>query len=323
MIKYILLFAAVFMSPSVLLAADKFAAQDLLDAAARQASLLEGSPRPFEMNVDFSAQFDTSRQGHLRLRWEAKDRWWSKVTVGPFEQVKFQDGEKTYTLRNTDFTPTQVRDLMRLLHVGKDFDKLEVRKDKQRVDQGVTLDCMQAERRDLKNDRSEICVNVNTHEIASDTRKGFEDVVNRAQFSDFADFEQHRYPRRLEWLKNGKTIITASVTGLSDAPLDPQLLVPLQGAIERRDCANIKPPSMVKQAELSFGGRSGLNGSSTVEITVLADGKVGGIHVLQSAGPVIDDLVVEAIRASKYKPALCGTEPVVAEMVIDLGVHMH
>src|SRR5258708_40013850 len=152
MIKYILLFATVVMSPSVLLASDKSAAQDLLDAATGQASLLESSPRPFEMNVDFTAQFDTPIQGHLRLKWEAKDRWWSKVTVGPFEQVKFQDGEKTYTMRNTDFTPTPVRDLMELLHVAKNFDKLVVRKDKQYVDQGVTLDCMQTERRGTKKD---------------------------------------------------------------------------------------------------------------------------------------------------------------------------
>jgi hypothetical protein len=323
MIKPIFLFAVFLMGPGVLLAADKPAAQDLLASAAHQAWLLQDAPRPFEMEVDFTAEFDTPRQGHLRLRWEAKDRWWSKLTVGPFEQTKFQDGERTYTSRNVDFTPIQVRDLMDLLHVAKSYDKLVVRKDHPRTDQSVALDCMQTERRDLKNDRRhEICVNASTHEIVSETWNFGDDKMFRKQFSNFADFAEHRYPRRLELLKNGKVIIAANVMELKETPFDPQLLVPSQGAIERRECPDIKPPSVVSQGELIFVGRSGLRGSSRVEITVLADGKLGGVYVLESGGPVIDNMVVDAIRRSIYKPAMCGTEPVVADMDIEMGIWM-
>src|SRR5258708_33864511 len=121
MIKYILLFATVVMSPSVLLASDKSALQDLLDAATGQASLLESSPRPFEMNVDFPAQFDTPIQGHLRLNWEAKTPWWSKGTVGPLEQANFKDAEKTSTMATTDFPPRKVRTWIARRHCAKDW----------------------------------------------------------------------------------------------------------------------------------------------------------------------------------------------------------
>jgi len=323
MIKYLFLIAAMAMGSSVLFAGDKSTAQEMLAAAASQASLLQDSRRPFEMDVDFIAQFDTPRQGRLRLRWESKDRWWSKVTVGPIEQIKFQDGERTYTVRNIDFTPTQVRELMDLLHVANHYDNLVVRKDRTRTDNGVVLDCMQTERRDIRNDlRHEICVHADTREIVSDSWNWGEDRAYSKQFGDFADFAGHRYPRRLELLKNGKTMISAKVVELKETPLDPQLLVPPRDSIERRECPNIKPPSMVSEPTLALGGRTGLNGSSMVEVTILADGKVGGVHVVQSGGALMDELVVDAVGHSKYKPAMCGTEPVIAEMDVELGVRM-
>ncbi|UWZ84833.1 energy transducer TonB [Occallatibacter riparius] len=324
MIRSTFLLAAIVMGPGALFAMDKTGAQDLLASAGRQARLFEDSARPFAMDVDFTAEFDMPRQGHLRLQWEAKDRWWSKLKIGPIEEIKFQDGEKSYTLSNTGFTPKQVRDLMDLLHVAKNYDKLVVKKDQEHIESGVTVKCMETERREFKSSpRHQICTDVGTRDIMSESWEWSEDRVYRKQFSDFADFAGHRYPHRLEFLKNGRTIISANVIELRQTPLDPQLLVPPQGAIERRECPNFQPPSMVSEPVLALGGRTGLNGSSEVEITVLADGKVGGLHVLQSGGPVMDDIVIDAVKHSKYKPAMCGTEPVIAEMDIELGVGMH
>lgn len=130
MIRRLLLFSVVAVCPAAFAAKDTSAAQALLTGATHQASLLEDSPHPFELDVDFTAVINTPMQGHLKLRWEAKDRWWSRLTVGPFEQIKSRIGEKSYTVRNADFTPRPISDLFKLLRVAGDYGQLVVKKDK-------------------------------------------------------------------------------------------------------------------------------------------------------------------------------------------------
>jgi len=319
MIRHILLLAVAVLSPAALVAADHGSAQDLLTAATRQASLLEDSQQPFLLDIDFTAKFDVPRQGHLRLRWEARDRWWSKVTIAPFEQIKFQNGERTWTLRNVDFTPTQVDDLFNLIRFTKHDNQLVAKKDKQRVQNGIRMDCVEAEHSESNMEHHEICVDLSTQDIVSDRRKDRADDVVQMQFSDFVDFGGHRFPRRLELAKNGDIILTANVMDLKESSLDPQLLVPPQGAIERRECPNEKPPVWAGPAEADFRAVGGSRGSTRIKVTVLADGTVGEIHVLKSGGKAMDDAAIAALKKEKYKPAMCGAEPVTADVVVELN----
>ncbi len=96
MLRSLMVLFAVFGWPVVVFAADNAAAQDLLNVAAKQGRLLEDSPAPFVLDVDFTAQLKGPTAGHLRLRWKARDMWWSKVSMGGFEQVKFEVGERTW-----------------------------------------------------------------------------------------------------------------------------------------------------------------------------------------------------------------------------------
>jgi len=135
MIKTILLFTVILAGLASAFGSDTPSIPNMLAVAAQQAALLRNSERPFVMDVDFTVQANPPTQGHLRLRWEAKDRWWSRVSMGKFEQIEFKKGEWTYTLRNVDFTPKQVSDLMFLLHTGEAYDPYVTREDKQRTEE--------------------------------------------------------------------------------------------------------------------------------------------------------------------------------------------
>lgn len=319
MIQKVLLFAVMAVRPITVFALEDPATPNMLEAASRQAALLTDSDRSFVMDVDFTVQLNPPAQGHLRLRWEAKDRWWSKVSLGKFEQVKFQNGEWTYTLRNVDFTPKQIVDLMGLLHVGGGYDKLVTRADKQATGSGVRLDCLEAQNPDskFKREHLEICVDSATHDIVAETRKyaGYaSDEVHRAQFSDFVDFGGRRYPRRFESLKEGHLIMSANVTGLQESPLDPKLLIPPAGAIERRECPNKKDPEMVDMPHANFDPRIHGPSETDFQLTVLADGAVSNVQIVGSAGSAQADAAIVALKKAKFKPAMCGVEPVVADV---------
>ena len=209
MILRVLLFTGIVIASVSAFGSDTPATPSMLEVASRQAALLDNSDRPFVMDVDFAVQLNLPTQGHLRLRWEAKDRWWNRVSMGKFEQVKLQKGEWTYTLRNVDFTPKQIFDLENLLHVGAVYHKLVTRADKQRTEAGVRLDCLNAQNPDpkFKREHFDICVDSTTRDLVTETRRydGYAaDDVYREQFSDFVEFGGHRYPRKFESLKNGQ-----------------------------------------------------------------------------------------------------------------------
>ena len=107
----IFLFAAARLS----LAGTDPAVQPLLVAAEQQVDLFNHDASPFQLEVDFIAQIQVPTQGHLTYRWEAKDRWWRKVSMGAFEQIDVKNGEKLYTSRNTPFTPVRVRQLLNVV----------------------------------------------------------------------------------------------------------------------------------------------------------------------------------------------------------------
>jgi protein TonB len=57
-----------------------------------------------------------------------------------------------------------------------------------------------------------------------------------------------------------------------------------------------------------------LMGDTMVSITVLTDGSVGDIHLLGSATQSMDDATLQTLKGWRFKPAMCGSEPVVSDI---------
>lgn len=318
MIQKFLLSTAIVVGSTCAFASDSSTPSNLVEVASHQAALLADSDRPFVMDVDFTVQLDAPVQGHLRLRWEAKDRWWSKASMGQFEQIKFQQGESTFTLRNVDFTPRQVFDLMHLLHVGEGYDKFVTRTEKPRSEGSTRLECLEDPK--FKGEHLEICIDATTHDIVSVTRKGPEYTwtVDKTRFSDFVAFGGHRYPRRFECLKEGHLVMSANVVALQESPLDPKLLIPPVGSIERRECPNKTEPQMLNWTDPDYDPRIHGPSETDLQVTILADGSVGDVQTVGVSGREQHAAVMEAFKKWRFKPAMCGTEPVVADTYVTI-----
>lgn len=319
-----LLLVLVTLGPIHLVASDTPAAPNVLEVATKQAGIWDDPDHPFVMDLEFQVHSSPPIQGHLRLRHKAKDLWWSKISYDKFEQVKFQKGEWTYTLRNADYTPRRILDVLRLLRVGATYSKLLTWADRQRTENGIRLDCLEGQDPKFKSEHIQMCVDPTTHDIVSETQRlsGYEkDFVRRFQFSDFIEFRGHRYPRTLEYLKDGSLIISANVTDLEEAPIDPKLFDPPHGAIERRECADMKSAEELSHPipQLDPGRHDWL--ALDAEVTVLTDGTVGNVAIIGRPGGVYGGLMVEMLKKWKFKPAMCGTEPVVSDVYesFDLG----
>ncbi len=316
--SHILTAALLIAAPVPLLADSDPAAQQVLAAAEMQSHIFGDQNDPLDLEVDFQAQFNVLVQGHLSVRWQSKDRWWSKVVMGGFQQVTLQNGERLYTLSNHP-APLRLRELTRLIHFAQAPGVLTAKKMKQSVVNGLQLTCLQVQREKSKEESHELCVNPVSHEIVSDAWQEPPDEHRRELFFDYVEFRGHRYPRKLQLEVNGSKVIAATVISLKSASLDPKLLTPPNGAVERRQCAGMTHAKPIKTPEPAYPKSASSNrmiGDTTVAMTVLTDGSVTDIQLIGGGTHSMDDATLTTLKTWKFKPAMCGSEPVVSDIEV-------
>jgi TonB family protein len=292
-------------------------AQQLLIAAKQQANLVHDNADPFQLDVDFSAQMQVPAQGHLTLKWKAKDQWWRRIIMGDFEQIDIRNGDRLYTTRNASFTPVRIKELFSLVQFAEPADGLRVKKQRHRVENGIQVTCLQIEGEDTFSRRHEICVNPGSREILTDDRQEPPDERRREQYSEYFDFRTQRYPRKLELFVNGSRVLSAQVNHLKETTFDPTLLVVPRGAIERRQCENMKHAVPVRTPDPPYpvsASQNRLMGDTIVSMTVLTDGSVDNIQLVGSATRAMDDATLQTLKSWRFKPAMCGAEPVVSDI---------
>lgn len=307
---------------------DKLAEQQLLATAQHQADLFQKENGPFQLEADFTAQIQVPMKGHLTLKWEAADRSWSKIVMGPFEQIAIRDGEKSYIVRNHPYTPVRIAELFGLLRFAQNLDGLAVKKQKLRTEGGVQITCLEARRASSKEDRKhEVCVNATSHDVVSDYWELPPDERRKKQYSEYAEFGSLRYPRKLELFVNGSNAVSAHVTNLATTtPLDPRLLVAPKGAIERRVCEGMKHAIPLKTPEPAYPKSASQNrmiGDTVVSLTVLTDGSVDDIQLMGKSAQSMDESTLQTLKGWKFKPAMCGTEPVVSDMEVVVSFRLN
>ena len=239
--------------------------------------------------------------------------------MGGFEQISIQDGDRLYTSRNAGFTPIRIRELTGLIHFAGGPEGLAAKKLKQRVENGISMNCLQVIHQNFKGEPHEVCVNATSHDILSEEWHEKPDELRREQFMDYSDFGGHRYPRELQLQVNGSRAITVTITSLTTATFDEGLLTPPKGAIERRQCADLKHAVPVKTPDPMYpksASQNKLMGDVAVAMTVLTDGSVTDIQLIGGAAHSMDDATLQTLKGWKFKPATCGTEPIVSDIEV-------
>ena len=301
-------------------------AQQMLIRAKRQADLSLDQPDSFEMVVDFTAQQKLPTQGHLTLKWKSKEQWWRLIELGDFKQIDVRNDGWLYTSRSSSSTPVRVRELIQLLNFGENTKDLVTDKQQQLMEYGFPVDCLRIRKKHEKDTPPhQVCLN-GSHEISSDTWWDLPDSPTREEFSDYFSFAGHRYPRTLQLVQNGSRVIKVNVKSLSAKVFDEVLLTKPEGAIERRQCDNWTPPQAVKTPDPPYPPSASHNGSigdSIVSMTVLADGSATDFQLIGSASHSMDQSTLDTLKKWKFKPAMCGSEPVVSDVEVIVSFRLN
>jgi protein TonB len=65
-----------------------------------------------------------------------------------------------------------------------------------------------------------------------------------------------------------------------------------------------------------------IGGTATVALTVLPDGSVDNVQLIGSAGKEMDQITQEIVKTWKFKPAMCGNEPVASDIRVDMNFRL-
>ncbi|HKF50611.1 MAG TPA: energy transducer TonB [Terracidiphilus sp.] len=294
--------------------------QRLLDAAEQRSDLFHRATQPFVLEADVTAQLNVRSEGQLLIRWGAKDKWRQEIKLGPFAMVKTKNGENTLTLRNVPYTPQRVKDLAYLLEFANGDLGYTVRDLKRRKDGGQDVNCISYVETVNLQQQTLACLDTATNNVLSlsEDRKAPAVEKRREEFSDFADFDGMRYPRQLRLFANGSLVLSVRITKLAPEPFDDKFLALPPEAIARRECKGEIPPKPLNapEAELPPGAPSG---GVSVALTVLANGSVSDIHVAGTSSSLLNDAALKAVMAYKFRPAMCGPEPVVFDATIEIN----
>ncbi|HTM36938.1 MAG TPA: energy transducer TonB [Terriglobales bacterium] len=171
----------------------------------------------------------------------------------------------------------------------------------------------------------EFCIDSASHDILKVDWKEPPGELRREQFADYFEFDAHRYPRHLDLIVDGSKAITAHVDEMTIAPIDEQLMIPPKGAIERRQCEGMKHAIAVNMPDPMYpksASQNKIGGDTIVAMTVLTDGSVTDIQLVGSSARSLDEASLNTLRRWKFKPAMCGAEPVVSDINVVVSFRM-
>lgn len=297
----------------------------LLKTIRNLVNIRSAGAKPFQMEVDFTAQVNDSQTGHLTFKWAAGDLWSQDITMGQYRERDVRKGGYVYISRNLPFTPIRVAELNRLLRVftwgnPETAPNWTTRRIQTRTVGGINAECIEFHIRH-GGTKYDVCFDTTTKQPLSEELNSDEHA--RMEFADYQPFREHRYPRKLRLLLNGKPVLTADVVSLEDSSTDDATFTPPASAIERRACEeSLTPPRGVSTPSPAFPrsvARGTAMATSVLQITVLADGTVTNPQVIRSAGPDVDSSAQRAVRGWKFKPAMCGPEPIATDIQVEVN----
>jgi TonB family protein len=294
-------------------------AADLLSDIDAQGSLWSTN-RPFLLEADFVAQVHKPETGHFTWKWSAKDLWREETTLADFHQVAVRKADETFTARNLAYAPLPLREIHEVFnapHIGAD--KWDVAKAKLKIH--GNQECIELHNPTHSDWRREICVSADTMQVASDETITPAEV-RRREFSDYQPFLNSSIPRTLKLTIDGVAVLTVVVTLLEERSFTANEFVAPANATVRRTCANMTWPKAIKTPSPIYPPSEKVmhvNGTSIVSVTVLPDGSVSEVYLVGSSYHDMDAITQQIVKTWKFKPAMCGTEPVTADIQVQVN----
>jgi TonB family protein len=260
--------------------------------------------------------------GTLLLYWVSPTRWRQEITFPGYSQVRIASQGKLWTTRNVPFEPVRAYQLEQLMDVQSQWTLREgesAREErKERKQKGVRLRCIEV-KGELE-PRRELCADAESL-VPLTTRIAASHLIS-CEYGDYAPWGSREFPRLMRVYEDKDLVIEAQIEKLAPT-LEPaaSLLAPPASATAWDWCNNAEPATVLSKAAPHYpqaARRSGQEAEVSVYAVIATDGSLHDLAVVRSGGPDFDASALAAISRWRYRPGMCGINPIPTETVIEV-----
>jgi TonB family protein len=292
----------------------------LLAKAAETVNIQAPGSQPFRMKALIRLQMSgRTVEATYRLVWVSDKLWREELDLPGYTEIRVGGESKYWYKRNLDYVPVRVTQAYDAIHfhlrVGLGTEE-QVKKVRQRQVKGAQLACIEVAAGESR--ERELCLDTTTSTV---TQMQADSVVTY-EFGDYSRLGNKLYPRTLQVLEEGRLAVEAKVEELvPEEGSSPTLFVPPQGASELPYCSplSITPGKLLTRVTPSYPGLAKMSrqsGTVVMHTVIAPDGTPKDLTVVQTAGNVLDEAALEAVRLWRYKPYRCNGTPIQVETLI-------
>lgn len=263
---------------------------------------------------------------YLLLR-DGNGKWREEIVLPGYTRVRTGDTHNFWQERFMNFEPLLVFDLEALLDPARTLrreEKNRFAKPHAQKKDGLVSTCVQAAA--APGHEESLCFDSSGGNLVSlDT--GLENLqsdyrIARVEYSDFQEFAGKLFPRTLRGYARKNLVAEIHVDELKEDPHpDPKYFVPAEKADLRLYCSAPPSSKLNRRVQPQYpvsAGENHLQGVVTFFALIEEDGSLAQIHLIHSAGPVLDQAALDAISQWTYTQPLCEGKPAPLETAIDV-----
>lgn len=265
--------------------------------------------------------------GQWTLTWQSPSQWREEVSFPGFSQIRVASEGKLWTYRNMAYEPVRVYQVSQLLDFRSQWlvrSGQTITGLKQKNRNGVALQCVEVKDepfpwRDLCSDPATLLpawIAPLGNSVAS---------IPSEEYGDYMPWGDRQFPRFMRAYEGDRLILSVQAE-IEPAPAtDPSQFTPPSSAVEWDWCDNAEPPRKLTTVPPQYPGaerEANREGFVSVYAVVQTDGTLANLAVARSAGRDFDLATLNSVRQWRYRPAMCGDNPIVTETIIDVNYRL-
>ena len=290
--------------------------QEEADALMKQAAALslfqanDAPPFRLRLHLKLAGMRSGSVEGNYSWASNAHGQWRQELTFADFVQLQGGSADRQWQKRSVDFEPKPSAWVLNLVN---NLHRLTIRPDEEleKINREGPLRCL--EFRAGSDGRRSVCFDKDgllTSVMLSDPDTVYE-------YSNYTSLAEKRFPRSLRVTWNGRHVVDAELQELtSDRDISDDTFVAPPGAIERASCWSPQGGHLLKKVQPLYpitARDQYQTGSVTLYIEITKDGTVRNPQVIQTAGLVLNDAALTAVKQWQFAPYMCGNTPIEME----------
>ena len=286
----------------------------------QQADLQAAGATPYRLRAHFRLLNQTGGpvEGSYTLQWVSATQWREEITAPNYNEVRAAANGNLWEVNSAGRRSWPIRQLASTVNVKSHFraDAARLREEPAAPDAKPGTRCFMLQ--NAQPPASRYCF---TASLASARSEYGSEAY---EYSNFAPWKEHSFPRNMSAWLNGERALEVAVEELSDLPQPDSALFTAPAGAEQR-CLSPDAPQLVDSSEPKYprtAARSGTDGIVAVYVRIGADGKVHDPFIVRTPGPEFNPPTLAALEQWRFRPASCKGQAVPFDTTIEVAFQL-